>query len=314
MLSKLIILLLLAILPLSKADGPLFAKNWDWDKFVGKWHLYKKGPEADPVEFRRIECAEETYTRNPTNKFVIDYTLSMRDKFAKNMSISRGWAVMTPLQSSRAVIYASNNAIPVNFIATDYNSWALLSTTEKQAGANVKVHWILSRSPTLPAPVLSTIETFIESFGGNPRTMLTYQNVNCPKPVQGSPGAARKSPDDDKVKPSTPPPAGGVGSEQKATAEVKALVKKVTPAIVRKITEVQGKPLKEVKSGEQFEVLSFKSQIVAGKNYFIKVKVLGENDQKIWHLRVHEHWSGTPVELVNVTGPKDAQHPLEYFN
>jgi len=307
MIYKILLFVLLNFFVAINADGPgqIYAKNIEWSRFVGKWYINKKGPNIDPAEIRKYECAEETYTINPKNKFIFDYTISYKDKSSAQPKTEQGWVTYDEKMPARATFYVENKATLANIIATDYTKWALATTTGKSfSNVNVKIFWIISRTPVLDAQIVDTIEGFIEAFGGSKKDMIAYSNVNCPSSPRNSVAGKFES------------LPGGISRDEKtATPEVKEIIKRVTPAIKQKINEVQGKPIKEVKTGlELFEPLTFKTQIVAGRNYFVKVRVNGENGDQIWHLKIHEPLSGNPAQLLKVSGPKQLSHPLEYFD
>uniref|UniRef100_A0A3B4F903 Cystatin-B n=1 Tax=Pundamilia nyererei TaxID=303518 RepID=A0A3B4F903_9CICH len=94
---------------------------------------------------------------------------------------------------------------------------------------------------------------------------------------------------------------GGLTEEKEADEEV------------QKICDM--KPLAEQKTGRNFEVFTaenYKTQVVAGTNYFIKVYVGGN---EYVHLRVYEKlpaYGGT-LELTDLQHPKTQNDSIEYF-
>uniref|UniRef100_A0A3P9D4G2 Cystatin-B n=1 Tax=Maylandia zebra TaxID=106582 RepID=A0A3P9D4G2_9CICH len=98
------------------------------------------------------------------------------------------------------------------------------------------------------------------------------------------------------------PMCGGLTEEKEADEEV------------QKICDAM-KPLAEQKAKRNFEVLiaqSYKTQVVAGTNYFIKVHVGGN---EYVHLRVYEKlpaYGGT-LELTDLQHPKTQNDSIEYF-
>ncbi|KAL9969469.1 hypothetical protein ACROYT_G021689 [Oculina patagonica] len=95
---------------------------------------------------------------------------------------------------------------------------------------------------------------------------------------------------------------GAPSEEKKADGEVQKIVDEM-------------KSQAEAKAGEsynQFEAISYKTQLVAGTNYFIKVKV---GDSSYVNLRVYKTLShaGSTLELTDMkTGLKE-EDSLQYF-
>jgi len=93
---------------------------------------------------------------------------------------------------------------------------------------------------------------------------------------------------------------GGTGEAKEATAEVQELV-----------NGLRGELEKEV-SGNMapgnLEATHFKTQVVAGTNYFVRVR---DTSGSHFHLRIYKHFSGT-VELSGVK-PATEEEELVYF-
>jgi len=92
---------------------------------------------------------------------------------------------------------------------------------------------------------------------------------------------------------------GGAGEEQSATAEVQALVDHVRSDVEQ---ELEGPP-------EEFEAVKFRSQVVAGTNFFVKVHLGG--GQHV-HARIYRDLQGV-VSLQGVQKEKEERDSIEYF-
>ncbi|RNA20226.1 cystatin-B-like [Brachionus plicatilis] len=94
---------------------------------------------------------------------------------------------------------------------------------------------------------------------------------------------------------------GGIGHEKPADQNVQHLVDQLSHEI-------------QIKTGKRYPFLkavSFKTQIVAGTNYFIKVQA----GQDYLHLRVFQPlpcYSSTP-QLASFELSKSSDDPIEYF-
>ncbi|XP_061278900.1 cystatin-B [Bos javanicus] len=95
---------------------------------------------------------------------------------------------------------------------------------------------------------------------------------------------------------------GGTSTTQPATAETQAIADKVKSQLEEK----------ENKKFPVFKALEFKSQLVAGKNYFIKVQV---DEDDFVHIRVFESLphENKPVALTSYQTNKGRHDELTYF-
>lgn len=95
---------------------------------------------------------------------------------------------------------------------------------------------------------------------------------------------------------------GGTGDVKEATEEIQQIVDSLK-------CEIQSKAGKEF---ETLKAVSYKSQVVAGTNYFIKVHV--GNDDHV-HVRVFQALphTGAGPEVHSVQVGKTAEDSVEYF-
>ncbi|CAJ1403643.1 unnamed protein product [Effrenium voratum] len=101
--------------------------------------------------------------------------------------------------------------------------------------------------------------------------------------------------------------AGGTSAAKEATDEVKAMCEALK-------NETQEKAQAAGWNGlfPEFTAHSFSTQVVAGTNYFVKVKV---GDGKFCHVRIHQPLphTGAPPSVHSVQVDKGESDALEYF-
>jgi len=95
---------------------------------------------------------------------------------------------------------------------------------------------------------------------------------------------------------------GGTGEAKEATAEVQELVNGLSRSELEK--EVAGGNM----APGNLEATHFKTQVVAGTNYFVRVR---DTSGSHFHLRIYKHFSGT-VQLSGVK-PASEEEELVYF-
>ncbi|XP_038851374.1 cystatin-B-like [Salvelinus namaycush] len=98
------------------------------------------------------------------------------------------------------------------------------------------------------------------------------------------------------------PLCGGTTGPKDATEEVQKICDEM-------------KPHAEQKTGRKFDIFTakiYKTQVVAGTNFFIKVHVGGEDHV---HLRVYKMLphAGSKLELTSLQESKAHSDPIEYF-
>ncbi|XP_068244918.1 cystatin-B-like [Palaemon carinicauda] len=91
---------------------------------------------------------------------------------------------------------------------------------------------------------------------------------------------------------------GGTSEPKPATEEVQAIMDNIKEAVEEKVGS----------SLSKFELISYKTQVVAGTNFFAKID-LGDSHV---HARVYRNLSGE-VSLHSVQHPKGLEDEIEYF-
>ncbi|CAG7731786.1 unnamed protein product [Allacma fusca] len=100
-----------------------------------------------------------------------------------------------------------------------------------------------------------------------------------------------------------PQTVGGFGVEKEADDKVREVVGKVEVEIRSKLVEQIGAV------SQSIEPLAYRTQIVAGTNYFVKLLI----DQfEIFHARLYRNLQGD-VTLLSVTERKTRDEEIEYF-
>jgi len=106
--------------------------------------------------------------------------------------------------------------------------------------------------------------------------------------------------------------AGGVGDEKPSDEEITGIVTSMADSIkssaMASLTQSGGNVDANAFKNSPIEVLSYKTQVVAGTNYFAKVRIAS----MIFHVRIYKHFSGS-LELTKVSAPKKESDPIAYF-
>ncbi|XP_059178991.1 cystatin-B-like [Physella acuta] len=96
--------------------------------------------------------------------------------------------------------------------------------------------------------------------------------------------------------------AGGLTDEQAANEEIQTIVDKIRPQLEEKMN----------RTFKVFEAIRYRSQVVAGTNFFVKVKV--DVDCYI-HVRIYRHLppNGERLEVSDYQVNKSLEEKIEYF-
>ncbi|CAG5118420.1 unnamed protein product [Candidula unifasciata] len=95
---------------------------------------------------------------------------------------------------------------------------------------------------------------------------------------------------------------GGTTETKEATEEIQSLVEKVHVDL----------EAKDGNSFPHFKAVAYKSQIVNGTNYFVKIQV---DDDKFMHARIHQALphAGSTVSFHSYQPSKSREDAIEYF-
>ncbi|XP_003469356.2 cystatin-A [Cavia porcellus] len=96
---------------------------------------------------------------------------------------------------------------------------------------------------------------------------------------------------------------GGLSKAKPATPEIQEIADKIKPQLEEKTNE----------SYQEFTAIEYKTQVVAGTNYFIKIRV--DNDGYV-HVRVFEPLPGRNEDALQLSGyqtGKSKDDELSYF-
>lgn len=96
-----------------------------------------------------------------------------------------------------------------------------------------------------------------------------------------------------------PPVVGGTGAEKDADDDIQELIKQVHPEVV---LQLDAEP-------PQFTAIRYKSQLVAGVNFFVKVKL---DEGRFAHLRIYRNLQGE-VQLSSMQLDKTEEEEVVYF-
>lgn len=100
-----------------------------------------------------------------------------------------------------------------------------------------------------------------------------------------------------------PPKLGGINDEKPADDTVREVLQKVHSQVEKKVG----------KSFESLKPIVYRTQVVAGMNYFIKAEATEKNGAKsMLHVRVYRPFRGGH-ELSAVRTDVGRQDPIEYF-
>jgi len=102
---------------------------------------------------------------------------------------------------------------------------------------------------------------------------------------------------------------GGVSShDQPATQDIINLVEEIHPEIRAHLLGLPGG--RNIRG--DVVAISFRTQLVNGVNYFIKVRARTPKKMIFYHLKVFKSFGGSP-QLIRIEGPKKQDDEIGYF-
>ena len=102
---------------------------------------------------------------------------------------------------------------------------------------------------------------------------------------------------------------GGISDEEKTPkTRLIDIVAKLSSKIKTSAAAAMGSNDAGLFENDSVDALAYKSQVVAGTNYFVRVRI----GNTFFHVRIYEGFQGVP-EVTRVVGPKSETDPIEYF-
>lgn len=98
---------------------------------------------------------------------------------------------------------------------------------------------------------------------------------------------------------------GGVGTTKEATPEVQGIVDQLKDTVTQVVSPARKSKL------QPFKAVSYKTQVVAGTNYFIKVSI--DDGKECLHLRVHKPLGDKPSQLSSHQEGHSHTSDIAYF-
>lgn len=93
------------------------------------------------------------------------------------------------------------------------------------------------------------------------------------------------------------------------TPEVKKLIRGIHPQIKSHLEGVPG----GANVIGRIKPISYRTQVVNGINYFVKVRARTPNKNVFYHLRIFKGFDDQPAQLMKVEGPKRKHDQITFF-